>query len=208
MKLVIFDLDQTLVDFIKAHDEAVHKLFKQHFGVDVRLTDIDFAGRSLNDNFLQLARFKNIPEDSIRSKLKEMLENYDRVFIESFPQDAKKHILPGARELLEALSKTDNIIALYTGNTPDIIRKVLDSTGLGKYFRWVFAGTEVKSRADMVGQAIKKAEKLTGKRFRGKDIVVIGDSVRDVQSGKAFSAMTIAVGTPSSSRVPSLSRPA
>ncbi len=42
---------------------------------------------------------------------------------------------------------------------------------------------------------IEKAEKKFGLEFRGRDIVMIGDSVRDVECGKKFSAMTIAVAT-------------
>lgn len=38
MKLVIFDLDQTLVDFISIHDEVTQKLFRRYFSVDARLT--------------------------------------------------------------------------------------------------------------------------------------------------------------------------
>ena len=51
MKLIIFDLDQTLVDFLSVHDEVTRRLFKTLFNVDVRLSEIDFAGKSLNDNF-------------------------------------------------------------------------------------------------------------------------------------------------------------
>ena len=52
MKLIIFDLDQTLVDFIAIHDEAVYRLFKTLFTVEARLTEIDFAGRSLTETFI------------------------------------------------------------------------------------------------------------------------------------------------------------
>jgi phosphoglycolate phosphatase len=66
---------------------------------------------------------------------------------------------------------------------------------LKKYFRFCFYGTEVKTRADMVKMAIERAEKLVHRRFRDKDIVVIGDSVRDIECGKEFNALTIAVTT-------------
>jgi phosphoglycolate phosphatase-like HAD superfamily hydrolase len=47
----------------------------------------------------------------------------------------------------------------------------------------------------MVKLAINKAEKSTGREFRDKNIVIIGDSVRDIECGKLFSALTIAVAT-------------
>ena len=195
MKLVIFDLDQTLVDFISVHDEATQELFQKFFGVDARLTDIDFAGKSLTDIFLELARLKGIPEDRVSRFSRELLENYERIFGERLPQDASSHILPGARRLLEELSKTDNFVVLYTGGSAGIVERVLSATGLGKYFRFSVYGTEAQTRVGMVRLAGEKAESITGKKFRGKDVVIVGDSLRDVESGKQLNAMTIAVAT-------------
>jgi len=195
VKLVIFDLDQTLVDFISVHDEATQELFQKFFGVDARLTEIDFAGRSLTDSFLELARLKGIPEDGISRISRELLENYERIFGERLPQDASKHILPGVRRLLEELSKTDNFVVLYTGDSAGIVERVLSTTGLGKYFRFCVYGTEAQTRVGMVRLAVEKAESITGKKFRGKEVVIIGDSLRDVESVKQLNAKIIAVAT-------------
>ncbi len=105
------------------------------------------------------------------------------------------YILPGAKELLEELSKTNHIIALYTGDSPEVVHHVFRTTPLGKYFRFCLYGTEVETRAEMVKLAIQKAEKLAGREFKNKNIVLIGDSLRDIECGKLFSAITIAVAT-------------
>jgi phosphoglycolate phosphatase-like HAD superfamily hydrolase len=195
MKLIILDLDQTLVDFISIHDESTGKLFKEMFGVEARLTEVDFAGKSLIDNFHELARLKNIPEDAFQKKSQQLLESYETTFSESLPNNTTKYVLPGARELLSELSRTDNIVALYTGDSPGIVSQVFRTTGLGKYFKFCLYGTEVKTRADMVRKTITEAEKVTGRKFQGKDIVIVGDSVRDIECGKEFNALTIAVAT-------------
>lgn len=56
MKLIIFDLDQTLVDATAVHDETIRKLFKEQFNVDASLYEIDFAGKDLRRNLWDLAR--------------------------------------------------------------------------------------------------------------------------------------------------------
>ncbi len=201
MKLIIFDLDQTLVDFLSVHDEVTRRLFKRLFNVDVRLGEIDFAGKSLTENFRELARLKNIPEDVFQKKSHQLLESYETTFSEILPRDGANNILPGAKELLSKLSETENIVVLYTGDSPRIVRQVFNATNLGKYFKFCFYGTEVATRADMVRLAIQKAEQLTGQRFKDKDIVIIGDSVRDVECGKLFNALTIAVATGFHSKV-------
>jgi len=195
MKLIILDLDQTLVDFISVHNEVARRLFKRFFDVDVRLTDIDFAGKSLNQSFHELARLKSIPEDVFRKKSHQLLESYETTFGESIPEDASKYILPGARELLSELAKTNNIVVLYTGDSPGIVSHVFRATNLGKFFRFCLYGTEVENRADMVRLAVEKAERLTGREFKDKNIVIIGDSIRDIECGKEFNALVIAVAT-------------
>ncbi len=195
MKLVIFDLDQTLVDLTSVHNEAMQKIFREFFDVDARLTEVDFAGKSLTENFLELAKLKGIPESNLKENAGELLENYDRIFGQLLPPNASRHVLPGVMKLLEELSKTDNLIVLYTGDSPGVVARVFKATDLGRYFKFCFYGTEVKTRADMVRLAIAKAESLTGKKFKNKDIVIIGDSVRDIECGKQFNALTIAVAT-------------
>lgn len=195
MKLIIFDLDQTLVDFIQVHDEVTQRLFKRFFNVETRLTEINFAGKSLTENFSELARLNNIPEAIFRKRSQKLLESYETTFGKSLPRDATKYILPGVRELLSDLSKTDHIIALYTGDSPGIVNSVFRVTDLGKYFKFCLYGTETKTRADMVRLAVNKAKKITGRDFRNKEIVIIGDSIRDIECGKLFNALTIAVAT-------------
>ena len=40
-----------------------------------------------------------------------------------------------------------------------------------------------------------QAERVTGHKIDGKDVVVIGDSPRDVEAGKELNTVTIAVAT-------------
>lgn len=195
MKLVIFDMDQTLVDFLQVHNEAARRLFQKFFCVDARLTDIDFSGKSLIENFNELARVRGVREDTFQGRRHELLESYETAFRESLPRDAAKYILPGVKGLLTELSRTDHIVVLYTGDSRQIVDQVFRSTGLGRYFRFCFYGTEVESRTDMVRLAIREARKLTGQQFQGKNIVIIGDSVRDAECGRAFGALIIAVTT-------------
>jgi phosphoglycolate phosphatase-like HAD superfamily hydrolase len=195
MKLVIFDLDQTLVDLISVHDATVQELFKSYFGVDASLREIDFAGRSLTENMAALARLKGVAHSEFTEKSKLLLERYEKIFQAKIPSVASNYILPGVKPLLDELSKTRNLVVLYTGDSPGVTQLVLKATGLSKYFKFSVYGTEAKSRVDMARLAIKKAEQLTGDRFKGKDVVIVGDSVRDIECGKQLNALTIAVAT-------------
>ncbi len=193
-------MDQTLVEVIGVHDEATRLVFKNIFNVEPRLTEIDYAGRSLTESFQILAGTRGIPEDEVRDKLPEILAAYDRAFDNGLPEDGTGFILPGVIQLLEELSRSGNLLVLYTGDSAAVAQSVMKATGLGRYFPYRFSGTEVATRADMVKQAIDKAAEVTGRDFKGKDIVVIGDSLRDIEAGRAFGARTISVATGRHSR--------
>lgn len=195
MKLVIFDLDQTLVELLPIHNAAMEQVFQEFFGVKARFTEIDYAGRSLLENLMELARLKRVSEAIVREKARKLLERYDERFVENVPQDASRYVLPGVKELLEGLSRRGHMIVLYTGDSARVASKALAATSLAKYFRFCLYGTEVQARADMIGIAIERAGRLAGKPFRGKDVIVIGDSVRDVDAGKQFQTLTIAIAT-------------
>jgi phosphoglycolate phosphatase-like HAD superfamily hydrolase len=195
MKLVIFDLDQTLVDLISIHNEVTQALFLKEFGVKVRLTDIDFAGKSLNDVFKELAASKDIIGPDYERKRVGLLQKYDELFARRIPEDGSKFVLPGARELIKELSRLGHFVVLYTGGSRSIGENVLRITGLRRYFRLMFYGTEFKARADMVSIAIEQADIATGLSFRGKDVVIVGDPIRDIECGKIFHALTISIAT-------------
>ncbi len=201
MKLVISDLDQTLVDLIVIHDEITRKLFQRVFGIDARLTGIDFAGKNMLDNFKELAAFKKIPEAKYSAEQPGLLESYEDLFVEAIPQDGAKYVLPGARELLAELTADKHFIVLYTGGSRRIGESSLRITGLDKYFRLCYYGTEVKARVDMVRKAIEQAGKMNSRIFQGRDVVVIGDSIRDVECGKEVKALMISVATGFHSRL-------
>lgn len=195
MKLIIFDLDETLVDLVQLHSEVTHQVLKKIFGIDARLDEVDHAGRSQRDGMRELAGLKGVPGLVFDSKADEVLQEFGIQFAARMPATPSDYVLPGAEGLLRRLSQTDNILALYTGDAPGVVEAVFQATGFGRYFAYRFSGTEFNRREDMVKLAIEKAEAATGRRFNGKSVVIIGDAMRDVECGRIFNALTIGVAT-------------
>jgi len=195
MKLVIFDMDQTLVDFISVHQQTTRQIFKQFFNVDAGLEEVDFSGRNMADTFIELANLKNISREEVQNNATGLLETYESLFGQNIPKDGSNNILPGVSDLLQALAITDKVVALYTGDSHGIVKHVLSATKLGKYFSFCVYGTEARTRVEMVKLAMKRAEEITNFKFKGKNVVIIGDSTRDIDCGKEVDAVTIAVAT-------------
>ena len=195
MKLIIFDLDHTLVDVFWLHDQTTQKMFRKYFGKDAWLHEIDHAGRSQPDGLHVLALAKGVQEEVFQQKIPEMIQEFYDQFVADLPADSTRFILPGAVALLEKLTQGGSIPVLYTGDSPIVGQGILKATGLGRYFVYRFFGTEFARRPDMIRAAITKIKEVTGREFTGRDIAVVGDSVRDVECGKEFGGITIAVAT-------------
>ena len=195
MKIIIFDLDQTLIDLTSIHDKTVERLFYEFFGIKARLTEIDFGGRSLTEIFRALGRLKGLNEGLLNRKIPAMIARYEQIFAEAIPSTIEQYILPGVKDILTTLKGGGYFVVMYTGDSPGIIGSVLKKAELDKYFDLSFSGTEVEKRSDMIRKAMLQAERVTGHKIHGKDVVVIGDSPRDVEAGKELNTVTIAVAT-------------
>jgi phosphoglycolate phosphatase-like HAD superfamily hydrolase len=86
-------------------------------------------------------------------------------------------------------------MGLGTGNLEEGARIKLARAGLMKYFRFAGYGSDAEDRAQMLREGVKRGEAIAGRTFPPKDVVVIGDNIRDVQAGKGIGAMTVAVAS-------------
>jgi HAD superfamily hydrolase (TIGR01509 family) len=186
VKLVIFDLDQTLVDLFRVHDRVYHKTMAEIFGVKACYKNLDHAGKRIPDLIAEYARREGVTPQVIAMNIEEAERAYELHFL-SEVKNVKKHVLPGALQLLEALSKKHKL-ALVTGSTCAITARVLRESGLNRHFPVVSCADFAPTRAELVKRAIKKAGRV-------EEVWVIGDSARDIEAGKANGAKTIGVLT-------------
>ena len=105
-------------------------------------------------------------------------------------------VLPGVRELIGALADRGDVhLGLVTGNLKGGARVKLRSVGLWEHFPVGAFGCDHEVRDKLPPVALRRAGAHWGRRFRGEDAVVIGDTPRDVACGKAVGAATVAVTT-------------
>jgi phosphoglycolate phosphatase-like HAD superfamily hydrolase len=105
------------------------------------------------------------------------------------------HLLPGVREVLAALAVSGHVTqTVVTGNIPAVAALKLAAFNLG----WAFDadvggyGTDDSVRATLVRRSRERAEAKYGTTF---DVVVIGDTVNDVDAALADGATVVAVAT-------------
>ena len=88
------------------------------------------------------------------------------------------------------------LLGLVTGNMENTAPIKLRAAGINPgLFRVGGYGSDDGDRNRLPAIAARRAEALTGQRFPGRSIVVVGDTPADVACGKSVGAHTVAVAT-------------
>jgi phosphoglycolate phosphatase len=112
----------------------------------------------------------------------------------------RKGVMPGVRELLDALSTRDDVyLALLTGNYEEAARIKLEYFDLWRYFACGAFGDDAPDRHGLLPRALDRVAECGGPRVPSSASVVIGDTPLDIACAQAGGARSIAVATGSHS---------
>ena len=198
--LILFDIDGTLVLTGGAGGRAMSLAFEAVFAIANAFQGIPMAGRTdawiLND----AAIAHGVPPDS------RLIERFREAYLHHLaneldkPGVARKGLMPGVRELLDALSARDDVyLALLTGNYEAGARLKLEYFDLWRYFPCGAFGDDAPHRNVLVPKALTMVEASGGPAFAAADAIVIGDTPLDVGCAAHAGARSLAVATGSHS---------
>ena len=194
-RLVLFDVDCTLIDAHGAGGRAIFRAIDDTYGVRGELDGYSFHGRTDPAIIVDLATRWGTPEALARERLEACLEHYVDVLHDEIRGD-EVEVLPGVRELVTALA-TDRrvLLGVLTGNVAGGLALKLAPTGLLPLFKVRASGSDSALRPELPAVAVGRAAQLTGDFYSGKEVVVIGDAPADILCGADLSVRTIAVAT-------------
>jgi phosphoglycolate phosphatase len=169
--------------------------FEEVFAVRDAFHGMPMAGRTDHWILADGARAHGIPADS--PHLSRFRDVYIRhLIVELEKPGGRKGVMPGIRELLDALSDRDDFyMALLTGNYEAGARIKLEYFDLWRYFPCGAFGDEAPNRNGLVPKAIARVAACSGPSFSAADAVVIGDTPLDVACAAFAGARSIAVAT-------------
>jgi len=105
-------------------------------------------------------------------------------------------ILPGIPALLEDLQRRSNcLMGLGTGNLEEGAKIKLARADFMRYFRFGGYGSDSEDRPTVLKISSQRGQTIAGKTLSARQVVVIGDNIRDVQAGQAIGAVTVAVAS-------------
>ena len=194
-RLILFDIDGTLVLTGGAGGRAMTRAFREVFGVENGLASVSMAGRTDAWIVARMASHHGIAcGDEILSRFHDAyIGHLRREIHEPGPQ---KGILPGVREVLDALKNDPRAcLALLTGNFERGARIKLEYFDLWKYFVGGAFGDTTHDRNSLLGTAIERVSAACGLSMRPSDVTIVGDTPLDVAVALAGGARSLAVAT-------------
>jgi phosphoglycolate phosphatase len=197
-RLLLFDIDGTLVQTGGAGVEALKVVLKERFGIDDDLHDIEIAGMTDSGIVISILKKHKIPETP--ENIAAFLDAYVHFLSLELPR-RKGHLLPGVLELLEKLKTREHVVlALLTGNVSRGAQLKLEHYGVWHFFEFGAFADDHHDRNKLGPFAKIRAKEKHGREFAANEIDVIGDTPRDIACGKALGARTVAVATGTWSR--------
>jgi phosphoglycolate phosphatase len=194
VKLVLFDIDGTLIQSGGAGEKAFAEVCAMEFQIPNGTELLRFAGRT--DTSI-------VREFFVRHQIDPSARNFQRFFdcyvfwLDQKLQQIPGRVLPGVIEMIDALRILPKapLIGLLTGNIRLGAEIKLRHYKLWDYFFTGGFGDEHEERNCIAGLARDRGQIVLGQRLSGDQIVVIGDTPLDIECGRSIDARVLAVAT-------------
>ncbi|MBW2031082.1 MAG: HAD hydrolase-like protein [Deltaproteobacteria bacterium] len=192
-RLVLFDIDGTLIDPDGAGRKSISRVFQDMFSVKDAFRDIRMSGKTdiqIIKEGLSLHRL-----DKSDETLDRIRREYVRT-LKSVITSVNGRLLPGVKDLLNTLKSRDGYcLGLLTGNIRQGARIKLGAFNLNSYFPFGAFGDDNEDRNRLLPIFLDRFKKMTGLDVDPGDCLVIGDTPSDVRCSKPHGAVSVAVAT-------------
>jgi phosphoglycolate phosphatase-like HAD superfamily hydrolase len=194
IRLVLFDIDGTLIHTGGAGVKAFAKVFATEFNQQEGFERLKFAGRTDTGLVREFFGFHDIPATP---------ENFERFFeryifwLDHILQDSISDVCPGVWEFIHALQGLPEppLLGLLTGNIRLGAEIKLRHFQLWDVFETGGFADDHEERDHIAAIARQRGSRVLKKDLRGDEVLVIGDTPLDIRCARAIGARVLAVAT-------------
>lgn len=195
--LLLFDIDGTLVEGGPAKD-AFRLALEEAFGTTGAIEVHEFSGKTDPQIARELLTGAGLSDAEVDAGFPRLWRRYLSELEARLPERPMR-VLGGVRDLLDHLESVGDVaLGLLTGNIVEGARLKLRSAGLEERFggfEMGAFGSDHERRNELPRIAVERAREKVGRELVGREVVVIGDTPRDVECGRAHGCATVAVAT-------------
>lgn len=194
IRLVLFDIDGTLVHTGGAGVKAFAKVFQTEFDAHDHFEKLKFAGRTDVSLVREFFNYHNIPATP---------ENFTRFFdryvfwLDHILAHSRTEMCPGVLEFIGQLKllRQPPLLGLLTGNIVLGAEIKLRHFNLWNEFETGAFADDSESRDEIAAVAKQRGGRVLRRNLHGEEVLVIGDTPFDIRCGRAIGAKVLAVAT-------------
>lgn len=194
VRVVLFDIDGTLIQTGGAGLRAFAETARAEFGLPDGTAGLRFAGRTDTSIVREFLRRHGLPETP--ENFRRFLDTYVFWLDHLLPR-LEGGILPGVWTWLHGLRalKEPPLIGLLTGNIRLGAELKLRHFRLWEEFTLGAFGDDSEDRNELAAIARDRGAATLGRPLAGAEVLVIGDTPLDIRCAQAIGARVLAVGT-------------
>jgi phosphoglycolate phosphatase len=195
-RLVLFDIDGTILWGGALWKECFLGAMAHYFP-DMEFPAVSFGGKTDVQIAWEMIGAMGFNKIQIEENIHKVVHLYvERATKAAETRAHEVTVLPGVREILKALDgHPDVLLGLLTGNVRKGALAKLSCVGLQHHFKMGVYGDDHWDRYKLPLLAVERTKQQHKLTFSGKQVVIIGDTVHDVNCGKSIGVRSIAVGT-------------
>ncbi len=187
IKLVVFDLDGTLVDAYAAVTDSLNTAFKK-----LKLPQSDYQTVKRSVGWGEQALVKTLaPKESVEEVLQIYRDCHKRILRK------KVKVLPGVKDLLRDLKKEGLKLSVASNRPTEFTCFILKILKIDLFFDLVLCADKVKHPKPFPDLLLETAKFF---RLKSSQVLYVGDMIIDVQTGQRAKVKTIAVATGSNTK--------
>ena len=193
-RLLLFDIDGTLLWADGCGRAAMNLALSECFGALPPVSQRVFLGGTDLGVLYGVLEAAGWERAQIAARVDEFIAVFARVMAAIVPQH-RVQPCPGAHALLDALAaRPEVLLGLTTGNTAATAPIKLRAAGFEPaLFRVIGSGSDSVQRDRLAQFALRRAEALTGQRFNGQQVTIVGDTSADVACARRIGARAVIV---------------
>lgn len=193
--LVVFDLDNTLIDVSSSHRLGYRTALRKAYGLNETRFEKAYKGNPQPLTLRMMCEKQGLSGATIDEHFSEAVRILSETTVAHLDEDLRSALLPRVPVLLHALQERGYMLGLVTGTVSTTAYTILARAQIDDCFSVGAFGEERANRPQLLQLALRRAEQMCSPQQALKHLTVIGDSPRDIHAGRSVDARVVAVAT-------------